>query len=185
MPRNSSRTAKSVDIVFEHIPLYTDVTLGDGPPPALYHYTDFSGLQGILRSHCLWAAYSRTLNDKKEQLHGDETVDAFIRTKLTTAEYERCRVLERRSSVFVTCFCTDHDLLHMWRGYSGDAAGYCLEFEPTAMNDLKWTFGKRNQDLTVAIDPIKPQPLMVKIHYGQIPKHIEEALVSNMQHYEG
>src|ERR1700730_3453525 len=62
---------------------FNELTIKNEPMPfSLCHYTDFGGLNGILKSKSLWATYSRTLNDGTEQLHGQRVVNAFIKAHL-------------------------------------------------------------------------------------------------------
>ncbi len=54
------------------LPKVTDVH------PFLYHYTDFAGLNGILKTNELWATHIRFLNDQTEYLHAQRYVESFL-----------------------------------------------------------------------------------------------------------
>jgi hypothetical protein len=112
----------------------------DTPPETLYHYTDFHGLKGIIESHSLRATFSRTLNDSTEQRHGEEfvrralqeMVDHDLRDKIAAGMKDR----PDRYRSFVTCFCSDPNLLSMWRAYAYRGGGYCLGFDSSELRNL-------------------------------------------------
>jgi Protein of unknown function (DUF2971) len=117
-------------------------------PSSLWHYTDASGLQGILSTQQLWATRVDFLNDALEFWYG---VDLFVKA-LVAYNASGCKpptrrfvdglrdpdrfvipsFLMRTASAFVTCFCADGDLLSQWRAYAGrdNVGGYALGFEP-------------------------------------------------------
>ena len=103
------------------------------PPPhgILYHYTDFAGLQGILKSHTLWATYNRVLNDASEQYYAERIIQDEL-TRLTSPESKTISFADQKH--FVTCFCQNVKLLSMWRTYADKGAGYCLGFDYAGLN---------------------------------------------------
>jgi hypothetical protein len=117
-------------------------------PNVLWHYTDAAGLQGILTSERLWATQTRFLNDSKEIAYGAELATRALAgydvagRKPATARFVRGlgdparriiqNFLDKTLDVFITCFCSDGDLLSQWRAYAGrdSAGGYALGFRP-------------------------------------------------------
>src|SRR5579862_2796865 len=97
-------------------------------PHTLYHYTDASGLLGILASKCLWATDSRYLNDNLEIEYGlgllrevlDETsqlLDAGpVKDFLETAD-NISNPFDGFYGAYVVCFCEKGDQLSQWRAY--------------------------------------------------------------------
>ena len=125
-------------------------------PPILWHYTNATGLRGILTDQRLWATQATFLNDSAEGSYGvarfmralrefrDDAAPAETRDYLdwlceggwepilTTFE-------PQHFAVFVACFCENGDLLSQWRAYSGGdtAGGYAIGFE-TPGSPLAW-----------------------------------------------
>jgi|SRR6266849_3786947 len=59
-------------------PLLQAQFASDGFPDTLCHYTDFSGLKGILETGSLWATYSRAMNDASEQQYGARVMRDYL-----------------------------------------------------------------------------------------------------------
>jgi hypothetical protein len=81
-----------VETLFEEL---TGLSTIYNPAPAqggvLYHYTDFSGLQGILQSHKLWATYTdgdlRPKHSVSAEPRGPQTFHCRIELELL-AQYQ-------------------------------------------------------------------------------------------------
>jgi hypothetical protein len=117
-------------------------------PSVLWHYTTAVGLGGIVSSDRLWATSARFLNDSQEISYGiDRAVRAlamydltgrqpatqrFVRGLADPAKNVLRGFLDISLDAFVTCFCSDGDLLSQWRAYAGaeTAGGYALGFCP-------------------------------------------------------
>lgn len=107
-------------------------------PNILYHYTSLQGLQGILDSSKMWFSDIAFLNDASEMQLAIDMIESFIAeigNDLSDVETE----LLRRSSVssspsscsdgfFVSCFCSNSDLLSQWRAYGNNGKGFALGF---------------------------------------------------------
>ncbi len=118
----------------------------DSGPELLYHYTDTTGLHGILTSGELWATEARYLNDASEldfvfQLL-DEVIKSFLQDSPPpgASAQEVIKMLQLASDVarelwtgdilcFVACFCECKDLLSQWRGYARGVGGYAIGFK--------------------------------------------------------
>ena len=103
----------------------------------VYHYTNASGLLGIIDSSTVWASSPLGLNDTSELAYGRsvvaaawsewdksglrptlcEAVDQFFRDDEMSA-----RLLE---SIYILSASFDGDSLNQWQGYSG-RQGYCV-----------------------------------------------------------
>jgi len=106
-------------------------------PQVLYHYTTARGLMGLLETNRIWATNSRFTNDPTEieyatrlvaevavnELAGDASKSAQRLRKQICDIVER---YERHARVYVSCFCTDGDLLSQWRGYGAVGGGYSI-----------------------------------------------------------
>src|SRR5438105_13262936 len=108
-------------------------------PPALFHYTDRAGLQGILTSGRLWATNARHLNDTSELEYACDLVDSVLQNRLKCASsrvvatflddaYYTYSAYEALYAVFVTSFCSAGNELSQWRAYAGDGEGYSIGF---------------------------------------------------------
>lgn len=114
----------------------------------LWHYTNAGGLTGILESDRLWATDTVFLNDSAELRYGRDLVlgtiqraaignlsqsaETFILGLLDPSNGILGPWLERSLRLFVTCFCSEPDVLSQWRYYGGqgDAGGYAIGFTP-------------------------------------------------------
>jgi hypothetical protein len=119
------------------------------PTEFLYHYTDQTGLLGIIESRSLWATNISYMNDATEfglsvRLIRDRLL-AELETKIEpgrSPETDTGHLNERQnrarellkhtvsdaSPIHVICFCEKGDLLSQWRGYAGAGYGYSLAF---------------------------------------------------------
>lgn len=143
---------------------------------SIYHYTNWTGLLGILRSRTLWVSDSQYLNDPQELRYacGEllKHLESLKRREpvQTDSEQSRCAdftwigtLLEKRyprdgavntyleDSPFVASFCTHDDLLSMWRGYAS-GGGFAIGFDPTILEDscnaTCWPKGETRYGLT-------------------------------------
>lgn len=130
---------------------------------SIFHYTSASGLLGILEQRELWVSDIEFLNDAKElrfavelvrdsisarvdalKYEGDSKDDSVLRQigfaeRLLAALDERFPSTGGSRSVleqlpYVASFCTDGDVLGMWRGYTG-GQGYAIEFDAHRLLD--------------------------------------------------
>lgn len=131
-----------------------EVENGDRPA-VLFHYTDASGLLGIVKDQELWATDVQFLNDGEELIYAARTIAVHARDRAeqihpsaqpvlddrVNSQAERLRSIAesaegfaggRHAAVYVTCFCTNPDLLSQWRGY-GRAGGFALGFDSDAL----------------------------------------------------
>lgn len=126
------------------------ITLRRKVPPQLTHYTDVSGLMGILQSYSLWASNVSYLNDRRELMHGldatAEVLEGYIKERPELSLRFAHGVIEdlRKSKlpdVYACCFCRKADLLSQWRGYGGVAQGVSITFRGSELESLFKKFG--------------------------------------------
>lgn len=132
-------------------------------PDVLYHYTDFAGLHGMLKTDRIWATYNKVLNDATEEHHAigvlDSALKTFLKTGSNTLNIGSLLPPRRR---FVSCFCESDSLLSMWRAYAGDGGGYCLGF---SYEGLRATGFLKSR-------PGSSFPLLGRVAYGDAPRDI-------------
>jgi DUF2971 family protein len=158
----SDSASNPFEILNEHINRWNVVFDASRIPALLYHYTDFNGLDGILSSHSLRATFSQSLNDGSEWVYGKEVlkvnsqvISASVRDALTPPTY---LVQPPPTSMFVTCFCEEPNLLSMWRSYTTQGGGFSLGFEGAKLDVLQ-------------IDGLSAGSYaarLVKIYYGKV-----------------
>jgi len=118
----------------------------------IYHYTDLSGLSGMVSKSELWATNIFFLNDKEESHHGcrcfKNTVsqmgaDFISESKKITLlksidAYQKSRGKNNNSPerhIYSISFSKDMDKLSQWRGY-GNKQGVCIEFDKDKLTDF-------------------------------------------------
>lgn len=101
----------------------------------LYHYTDSSGLLGIISSGQVWATHVSRLNDKTEYNLGLSLAESLALNCPTRLPNLVEKALEEVFSkdTYISCFSGSRDLLSQWRAYSGSNVGYCIGFESSEM----------------------------------------------------
>ncbi|HDR2890719.1 TPA: DUF2971 domain-containing protein [Enterobacter asburiae] len=105
----------------------------------LCHYTDLTGLTGIIGSGAFWATNLSFLNDKSELLHGLDCAKKALQLMPQPVHFDEwdqdfTDAIEQLrgqdiDDIFTVSFCRNADLLSQWRGYSGKAQGVSLVFE--------------------------------------------------------
>ena len=99
------------------------------------HYTDLSGLKGILEANEFWLSDHRFLNDLSEYSYGQElaikVIKEFLRQEsdgnFSTLLKEVLRTVTEVAPVFyVASFSLAQDRLDQWKGYGRTNEGVCL-----------------------------------------------------------
>ena len=110
-------------------------------PTTIYHYTDHSGLKGILESGKLWFTDIFNLNDPSELRHGiaraaallDKQVQdlpAYMRLFATNFSTFAASSGPREIAHFFTCSLSkDGDDLGQWRSYADNGRGFAIGFD--------------------------------------------------------
>jgi hypothetical protein len=144
-------------------------------PDLLYHYTSFDGLNGILKDNALRASFSQTLNDGSEWEFGRSVVQKYpIPSKTAQALFPPSSwTVPAPTSMFVTCFCEEPNLLSMWCAYTAQGGGFCLGFDGQALN------GGLQRDKLV---PGAFAARLVRVYYGEEPPAKMESLLQGGGH---
>lgn len=126
---------------------------GSNPPPGapefLYHYTNASGLIGIVKHGELWASKANCLNDPQEVTYGRNLARQVIDQKYASAQTDRqfdplvkrfYELLHQglqpdgawdadpyQRDPYIACFSADDDLIGQWAYYARDG-GYNVGF---------------------------------------------------------
>jgi Protein of unknown function (DUF2971) len=115
---------------------------GDRQEVPLFHYTNASGLLGILEKRQIWATHVSHLNDREELVVGErialEEIERLASEEqsapVQTLHREHASIFERAKlsanvDIYVASLTEDGDLLSQWRAYGANGAGYALGFQ--------------------------------------------------------
>jgi hypothetical protein len=108
----------------------------------LYHYTNESGLKGIIENQTIWFTDYRHLNDPSELVHGMEMARDVMRFVATGADGRLRLFLELLADMFsdrnfsatleffIASFSRQRDDLGQWRAYADNGRGYAIGLAP-------------------------------------------------------
>jgi hypothetical protein len=108
------------------------------PPPVLYHYTSWSGAEGILRANEFWATAHDCTNDEAELKSANEIIMGIARRLRNGSSGAMARVLDlflenypkvavtKLMTVYLVCFSAARDDREQWRKYADQGRGVCL-----------------------------------------------------------
>lgn len=118
------------------------------PNTRLWHYTNFKGLEGILRG-TIWASSLGYMNDTEEFHHGTNVALEVLQHELALALrgdyggigsgiYDRVVSAPQqeilRNGIFVAALSTEEDDLSQWRAYGGTSGPmFSIGFDPGAL----------------------------------------------------
>lgn len=109
--------------------------------PIVYHYTDPTGLLGILSDGQLWATDIHYLNDSSELLHAErmhrQVIDEIDlqfpegapERRLAKEARERRSALKEMVDTYVVCFSARDDMWTQWSTYGSRGAGFSIGFD--------------------------------------------------------
>jgi hypothetical protein len=143
-------------------------------PELVYHYTNTSGLMGILNSKSLWATDVWYMNDTGEGTYATEMIRQFLdaRTSPSEAMREFCSLAKeiiktpwdsRGIRSYIACLSENGDQLSQWRSY-GYGRGFSIAFD---LESLLGLFGlPPSQGLLgrVVYDPQLQQRLLADVY---------------------
>jgi len=114
------------------------------PKSILYHYTDWSGLLGILQSKQLWLTDYTQLNDTSEIQYALKRISNYILNTITDTDdikifWEKLlddshNVFLKYFDFFICSFCKEKNHLYAWRSYANDGAGFSIGFRSDFFN---------------------------------------------------
>ena len=131
------RPSEAVSLTVKMKQAILDEVLSRRPNMPLYHYTQQSGLLGIVRDKTIWATHTQYLNDRREYLHALDLVRAEIEELLITADMQGREILQQMKDGFsgietvnvcVCSFSEDRDSLSQWRAYGARTSGFAIGF---------------------------------------------------------
>lgn len=112
----------------------------------LYHYTNQTGLLGIIGKKEIWASHTQYLNDQKEYLHAISLLREVIETsKQKYSSILELEILEEMNegidgnesmNVCVCSFSEEKDSLSQWRAYTNSSAGFAIGFGGTFIKSV-------------------------------------------------
>src|SRR2546428_4307826 len=111
---------------------------GEPPPSILYHYTTWTGAEGILSSQRFWATAHDCTNDPAELVSANDAIlgaVADLRASCTgyiakvmrgfEASYED-KHISKSGLIYLACFSAARDDANQWRRYGDQGRGVCL-----------------------------------------------------------
>jgi hypothetical protein len=144
------------------------------PEEVIYHYTNTTGLIGILDTASIWATDIYFLNDSQEFTYARERFIRRIKDRLPSPEksdlthaediarhiagrtLDRLMQEESAHRLYVSCFCPDGNLLSQWRGY-GANDGVAIGFQRTNLGNV------------ATIDEAEKRAELLNVSYGEQP----------------
>ena len=108
------------------------------PPPVLYHYTNWSAAEGILRSKEFWATAHNSTNDDAELQSADQIIMEVAGRLRSGARGSMVTVLElfleeyseaavaKIMTVYLASFSAARDAREQWLKYADEGRGICL-----------------------------------------------------------
>jgi hypothetical protein len=139
-PADMLRAIKSCDRKCDAVlSAFTRTLSARGTPRRLYHYTDGTGLWGILDSGAVRLADIFGLNDPSELRHGIKHASVILAAAAKNGHpaaalfakiFKKALAdgVEKFAQYFVACFSLDGDELGQWRAYADNGRGFALEF---------------------------------------------------------
>ena len=114
------------------------IPLFDRPTGLIYHYTNQSGLLGILKKKQIWASHIRFLNDTKEYFAGRFFIQRIVALMKEpeqaddeiTSMVGKLLVDLDSFDIYTASFSGSDrgDCLDLWRAYARTLPGYCIGF---------------------------------------------------------
>lgn len=150
-------------------------------PEILYHYTDSSGLLGIVNSKILWATDIWFVNDLVEATYGLKRVRRYLDETRPPEGSDEERFVEntkwllrrlqsqeegKSPGSFIACLSKNGDQLSQWRGY-GRRQGFSIGFERPGLERLAATSDPAFTIREVAYED-GVQGMLISQHYHRI-----------------
>ena len=123
-------------------------------PDIVYHYTDCTGLLGILKSGKIRLTDIFSLNDPSEVQHGVNLAWEILNAETQTRHPEARKFankfknfsetgVEESGLFFVACFSNTHKDLGQWRAYGDNGSGFAIGFDGKLLENA---FVKRDDE---------------------------------------
>lgn len=112
---------------------------GSAPPPStLWHFTNWAGFEGILKTGCVWATHYTCTNDRSEIMHAHDVIVRAVQElhrqgprnefALFLHNYEQFS-LTALADIYLASFCEREHDAGQWRSYGNGGAGVALGFD--------------------------------------------------------
>lgn len=135
------RVFDEADAEFER----TLFTPAEPPPDLLWHFTDWSGFEGILKTKCIWCTHYSCTNDKSEIVHAHSVLLPaaleVVKTRQSEAvarflyRYDRLSLTEL-ADLYVSSFSeVEHDA-GQWLNYGRSGTGVALGLRLRGVNEV-------------------------------------------------
>jgi hypothetical protein len=110
----------------------------------IYHYTNASGLEGILKTKQLWFTERNYMND----IYDEKNVKKYIKENFGKAINFKGSVLEEtlipNITQYVFSTTPEKDVIHQW-AYYGKGDSYCIELERKKLIDYLYDIKDENE----------------------------------------
>jgi len=120
--------------------------LSKKPPEVLFHYTNQSGLLGIIDTFEIWATKILYLNDTTELLLAFEMAkEELDKRRLDSGDPDKYRKVEilqhkidswKSINLFVCSFSEDGDSLSQWRAYGNSTSSFSIGFSSAHLKQM-------------------------------------------------
>ena len=106
----------------------------------LYHYTNIKGLDGMLKSKCLWLVSSQSMSDITDRFYGnlfatvallksDDQDIKLLREHLTAQDIIDINMQTFEVDFYSASFCNRSNNDYLWENYADSNKGVCLAFD--------------------------------------------------------
>ncbi len=163
-----------------------------------FHYTDTTGLLGIVDTSALRATHLLFMNDQGELSHTNRLMMGIYEREMLAIDPPEASTLIALQrdflhriryglehvpmDVYAVCFCENNDLLSQWRAYGDRGGGFSLGFDVTAILALaKTAFPECQVDAGAVIYRRQQQEKVVQDAYT----HASEKLTRLAREDEG
>lgn len=137
--------------------IFSNIIKTEQTPSILYHYTNMSGLIGIISNKEIWMTNIKYCNDRKEYDYGRKYIISLLEKNknVNSEENEICQRVKNienkwRNIISVFSVSEEKDLLSQWRGYTNNGNGYSIGFDLSKYSDLT-----KHKDTGLIYFPIK------------------------------
>jgi hypothetical protein len=140
-------------------------------PKYIYHYTNSSGLMGIINSQTLWATDVWYMNDTQEGTYALDTIRKFL-DGCQPESAEMREVCSRAKKIindwrdrdtFIACLSEHGDQLSQWRSYGG-SRGYSIGFELKELRKLFVSYGRACSIHRVVYNDTQQQAILSAVY---------------------
>src|SRR5262245_20097593 len=161
----------------------------------LYHYTDASGLKGIIESQQIWFTSHRYLNDPSEMIFGTGAAQDVI-ASVSAQRSRRVKIfcdmladlftignITKSLEYLVASFSRESDDLGQWRAYGCDGHGFALGLASHLFQVEEQKPGQKPNEVTV-VYPIEYGRNRARDRYYEIVQKAADILEDTVNKHE-